>query len=455
MSRISTTLGMCLFLAGLAGAETLEDRVKSLETKMKVKEDSEGAAPEPGSPAAAGSNKIDAYFKNGLQVKSQDGNFEMHVGGRVLVHYRAYFMNPERISINSFSFREVKIDLQGKIFKDWGFRVEAASTGPNFSIDDAYVSFERFSCLKIKVGQYKAPMSIDQTQSTLFIDMPERGLLDRLVPGYELGAMVYGEIVEKIFAYNVMVSNGTGRAGVDNNSDKDIFLRAQLRPFATMESDFLKGIHIAVDANYGKRGLATGVLPYTYSDPASQTTFVAKGPNANFARFDGSRYRVNTELAWLLGPIGVKAQFLWTRDSYRFPGSTTKTGRGANANHSAWLVTASWIITGEAKTWDRPTVNKPLFGSAGGIGAVEVLARYSRFNVPGDLIRDGIISKQDSAQKVDEFAAGVNWYPNPNVRVSAMYAFIEYTGSSIRPLVVGNRRFDHEDVLVIRVQVDF
>lgn len=458
MKKLSSALGILAFFAGVARAESIEDRVRVLEEKMKIKAETEGEAPAPGSPAAGGSNKIDCFFKNGFTMKSQDGSFEGWFGGRAIIHYRQYFAQSERVSKDSFSIREIKIDLRGKIWKDWGFRVEAATTGPNFSIDDGWVSFERFYFLKAKVGQTKAPFSIQQTQSTLFIDMPERCALDRLVPGYELGAMVYGDIVEKVLSYNVMVANGTGRNGVDNNSDKDLFVRAQLRPFATQESPWIKGLHLAFNFNMGQRGLANGVLPYTYSTPSSATPFVANGPNLASTRFDQVRYRTDVEFAWFIKSFWFHAEYLYTRDSYRLPGAESgegEPGRGGHTNHHAWFATLGFILTGESKTWDRPIVDKPLFGSACGFGQVELVGRYASFRVPGDLFRDGILSKQDSAQKVDEWALCVNWYPNQNVRLSLQYNWINYNGHSIRPIVVAGHRFDHEDVLVVRAQIDF
>lgn len=450
MNRLSRTLGLLALCAGLARAESIEDRVRALEEKMKLKEESEGSAPEPGSPAAAGSNRIDVFFKNGLQAKSQDGNFELKIGGRVIVHYREYLRHSERISRDNFAFREVKLDLKGKIWKDFGFRVEINGSGNSaFVVDDGYLSWERWSFLKLKVGQFKAPFSIEQTTSTLFIDMPERGPSDRLVPGYELGAMVHGEIVEKVLEYNLMVANGTLKAA-ENNSDKDFYARLQLRPFARMESDFIKGVHLAIAGNWGKRGLATGTMPYTYSAPSTQTPFVANGPRAGQVRFDQDRYRFDAEAAWLFGPAAVKAEFLRTRDTYRFRGENKSI-----TNHTAFFVTASCFLTGEDKNWDRPNVKKPLFGSGGGFGAVELVARYSRFKMGDDLFRDGVLSRRNSAKYVEEYAGCVNWYPNANVRLSVMYAWLNYTGDNVNPVVVNGKRFDHEDVIIVRAQIDF
>ncbi len=79
----------------------------------------------------------------------------------------------------------------------------------------------------------------------------------------------------------------------------------------------------------------------------------------------------------------------------------------------------------------------------------------ARHGVTGDLFRDGILSKQDSAQQVNEWSAGVNWFPVQNIRVSLMYTWVGYNGDSIRPLLINGKRIDHEDVLLARFQVDF
>jgi len=277
MNRLSRTLGLFAILAGFAGAETIEERVKALEEKLKLQED-EGEAPAPGSPAAeAMSKQIDVFFNEGLKFKSKDGNFEGTIGGRVIWHARLYSNMNERQKIDTFDFRQVKLYMQGKLWKDWTFKVEAATTGSSFSLDDGYVGWEHFYFAKAQVGQFKAPMSLEELTSTRFIDLPERSLLNRLVPAREVGIQAHGDIIQKMLGYALFLTNGNGRNGPDENSDKDIIARAWFRPFATMESDWIKNLHVAVSASGGRRDLAAGVLPYTFSDPMTRTTYANRG----------------------------------------------------------------------------------------------------------------------------------------------------------------------------------
>ena len=103
--------------------------------------------------------------------------------------------------------------------------------------------------------------------------------------------MVTGEPVAKVLSYAVMLSNGTGRSSTDENSDKDLTGRAWVRPGATSESDWIKGLHFGLAGTYGRQDKSAGVLPYTYSDLMTGTTFAVACPNAPAPTFHPSRTR--------------------------------------------------------------------------------------------------------------------------------------------------------------------
>lgn len=453
MNRLSRTLGLLALCAGFAGAETIEERVKALEEKLAVKEESEGTPPEPGSPAAqALSKKIDVFFSDGLKYKSGDGNLEGTIGGRVIWHARLYSNMNERQKVDTFDFRQVKIYLQGKIWKDWTYKVEASTTGATFALDDGYVGFEHFHFAKLQVGQFKAPMSLEELTSTRFIDLPERSSLNRLVPAREVGIQLHGEIFEKILGYALFLTNGNGRNGPDENSDKDIVGRVWFRPLATQESDWIKNLHVALSYSQGRRDLKNNTLPYTFSDPMTRTTFANIGPKGSSVKFDESRYRFQAELYWLFGPASVKAEFIRTSDGY----TDLSAGDHDHTHIMAYFVSASCLLTGDQKTWDRIRPNKPLFGGGGGIGAIEVVARFSRFEFNRDIFDDGVLDIETSARRTDEYAIGVNWFPNANTRLSIAYVHEEFKGDAhTEPLVIAGRREDGVDMFIFRVQIDF
>ena len=445
--RFGAVSAVCLaMLAVSADAEekSVEERVTALEERL--------GAPAPAA-GAAGRDVIETFFKDGLQLRAASGDLEAHIGGTFVFYGRFFIRNNERVQSDTFQIRQARIVIEGKLFNDWEFRVQpTASNGGNFALDDGYLGLVRWGWLKVRVGQFKAPFGMEQLTLDPYTDFPERSLADRLVPSREIGIMVHGEPVAKVLSYAVMLSNGTGRSSTDENSDKDLTARAWVRPGATSESDWIKGLHFGLAGTYGRQDKSAGVLPYSYSELMTGTTFAVAGPNAAAAKFDRSRIRFAAEFAWLWGPVGLKAEYIRTRDKYTVTGPDR---HQTHTNHSAGYVNATVLVTGDAKTWERVRPGKPLFGEKGGIGALEIAARWSRFRIQDDLFDDGILDPARSAQEADEYALGVNWYPNSCVRVTAAYALVVYNGDPIRPVVIDGRRIDDEDVILVRIQVDF
>ncbi|MBI2923174.1 MAG: hypothetical protein HYY18_19130, partial [Planctomycetes bacterium] len=57
---------------------------------------------------------------------------------------------------------------------------------------------------------------------------------------------------------------------------------------------------------------------------------------------------------------------------------------------------------------------------------------------------------------VKEYAAGLNYYPNPYVRISAMFVHYRYDHQDSREFLTANGRvLDDENAVVLRAQVDF
>ncbi|NUN47960.1 MAG: hypothetical protein HUU15_03920 [Candidatus Brocadiae bacterium] len=445
-------LGLWILSAAAAGAQTLEERVQVLEKHL---EGGDGEAPDPGSPAAqALSKKIEVFFSEGLKFRSGDSNFEAHIGGRVIFHGRFFNSENERGKRDTFGFRQVKLNMQGRIWQDWTFKVELSTTGTPVALDDGYVGFEKWTWLKLWAGQFKAPQSLEELTSTRFIDLPERSCLNRLVQGRDVGLMVHGEPVEKLLGYQVMLANGNGRNGPDENSDKDVFTRVWVRPLATAlpDSRWFRNLHFGASVNYGRRDLAANTLPYTFQSIFNQTTFANAGAALPSIKFDDSRWRYAGEFAWLFGPGSIKAEYLRTNDQF----TNLNNGTHHHTHITSYVVSATVLVTGEDKTWDRIRPDRPLFGSAGGFGAVELAARFGRFEFNRDMLDKGYLDRDTSARVVDEVAVGINWFPNMNTRVSVAYAYEKYRSDAhTDPILISGRRKDHCDVFLFRVQVDF
>jgi phosphate-selective porin OprO/OprP len=105
----------------------------------------------------------------------------------------------------------------------------------------------------------------------------------------------------------------------------------------------------------------------------------------------------------------------------------------ANPGFAGYYLQGSWMVSGERRRYNPLTGSfqnpRPLipFSSAGGFGAWELAARYSRMNLNADAGLTGTAALPGSVRGGDQsiITLGVNWYLNPNFKVMMNYLLIE------------------------------
>ena len=134
----------------------------------------------------------------------------------------------------------------------------------------------------------------------------------------------------------------------------------------------------------------------------------------------GPRYRLGTELNWLTGPFSLRGEFSHMRVS-REKQSLFLTDL-PDLIVRGWYLGGTWMLTGEKKE-ERTEPAKPLF--QGGIGAVELAARYEQHRFASDTDA-GTPQRNPRASNVARnsdrmWTFGVNWYLNVWGRIQANY----------------------------------
>ncbi len=159
---------------------------------------------------------------------------------------------------SSFFIKRVRLDLRGDIARKLDYRVQLEfASSPK--IVDAYLQYRPFRQLNFKLGEYKIPFTIENTDYVpLKFELIEYPLaLQRLMgfaepiggryvggvmqggetlkdTGRDMGLTLYGTLVEcggrALLSYDVGVLNGAGINLKDNNRSKDVVARLTLRP---------------------------------------------------------------------------------------------------------------------------------------------------------------------------------------------------------------------------------
>lgn len=363
---------------------------------------------------------IKVSLKDGVHFKSEDGNFDIILGGYVGIHYRIFAHRPDdnvRTSPDTWYIRQARPELSGIIYKDFDFRVQLDfPTGPaaiNGTLQDCYAGWRRIPEFSLRVGQFKESFGQEQTTPDRFLDFDERAEGDKFTPQRDTGIGAYGTIAKGLFTYEVGYFNGQGRVAADANKGKEEAGRVRVQPFASSDESFL--------FKYLRLGIA-GTIAAVQDAPVSAFTSNTSYLNVNYLTtaavatntLDGARTRWGGEFTWNYGPVGVRAE-AWRRNDTVDTAATAR----ETVRTTAWNAQASWLITGEKKPIEnRVLPNSPFSLDNDTWGAFEVAVRVDRVHIDDDIFTLGIAAQVGNANVVTGYSFGVNWYLTRNIRIS-------------------------------------
>ena len=178
---------------------------------------------------------------------------------------------------SSFRIRRARLSFSGNIVEserlgtaDYRLQVDFAESP---KIVDAWVRYRPLHQLGLQVGQFKIPLSIENSEyaplKLEFIDyslvvqrlvrMSSNDLLGISSAGRDCGAQLYGGFIRHegfdIVSYNLAVLNGNGiNQKRDNNKNKELVGRIMVTPF--------KGLLLAGYYQYGKGELDSEHIDY-------------------------------------------------------------------------------------------------------------------------------------------------------------------------------------------------
>jgi phosphate-selective porin OprO and OprP len=418
-------------------------------------------------PPAAQEGGIQTFFKDGFRFKTADGSFEGHIGGRVMEHLR-FVKNRFDSSIpggtrpNTFTFKENYIQLDGTFFKDFEYKLQANffpandNAGPFASLSDTYLGWRPAKELGFRFGQMEVPFSQEEIESTLYIDLVERSVMNRLSPVRDLGIEAFGSFMDGILQYEIGAFNGAMIAGSnntrnlnDNNDEKEYAGRLRFMPFRHSEASWIKQLRLGVAGTSGSASgpFNAGVVETfpPLSSVETGTVWAAYAPTPLSNR--GQRARLGAELSYVYGSFGLRAEYIKMSLDETPAGADSPTEK---VDLTGYYVQATFILTGEDKADEGRLVPRhPLNLAAGDFGAFELAARVSAVDA-GDLTDSGFIAAGTNDQ-VTAYTLGLNWWMVRNVRVSFNWVHTVFD----EDLVSGTHEIDHEDALLARFQIDF
>ena len=436
------------------------------------------------------SQGVQARFNEGVTFEDPRGDWSVRVSGRAQLDFRHY--EPGNVLADDFSMRRIRLGAGVTLYRDYAVYVEGdfasgdatGTTQQQMRATLAYIDINWWKPARIRLGQFKPQIGLEQTLVDLHSDFMERGLQQSILDGnginYDRGIMVAGAPLAGTW-YAVTVSNGTGQNleekqanAQDANADrKDVTVRGAL-DFAKIFSVDDAIFHVGAGYKWGEQANST---TSPFAAPAARTeargiTFfnpvafnMAGGSVSNIDRkiFAG-------ELLLASGPVKLQGEY-WTAqyEGTRYaPGSVIEFSPKINAGY----VSAMWLITGESYAdFYRDSVPQKIkprnrfgWGPDNGWGAWEVGLRYSFWDASDFKITNSVSTGQlgagaatvtpavtTSTNRATAYTAQLKWIQNTYVRTLLDYVRTEFD----TPVVANGQALDHEDAIMMRFQVDF
>jgi phosphate-selective porin OprO/OprP len=378
----------------------------------------------------------------GFTIKSHDGNFLLKIGADIQIDNRSFFGVGSQSLSDTILLRRVRPTFSGTIYHYIDYFIRPDFGQGSVVIYDAYAELKYFSRAKLRVGKFKPPVGLERLQSDDDTSFVERGFPTLLVPSRDIGFQVSGDIVKNRVNYAVGVFNGVPDNSLTDaavSRHRDYAARLFLTPFQPETSNPLHGLGFGLGFSSGNVD-GEGLPSYK---SFGQNSFISFASGVTEA---GHRTRLAPQAYYYLGPFGLLTEYGLTEEGLQKGTFRTDVG------FRAWQVGASYILTGEKKSFTSPTPKKSFDPKSGGWGAWELAFRIGGFTADHALFNDGFASATASARVAHERVASVNWYLNRLFKVAVDYGNTDFGGGG--PLALGGNR-NEEKVVILRFQINF
>ncbi len=365
-----------------------------------------------------------AYFKEGYNVETADGNFKLNVGGRAQIDWNV--SDPgggvkERFGLAGTStgveFRRARLSLAGLVYGwvDYKFEYDFAEGDPAFK--DVYIGFRKIPYLQyVRVGFFKEPFSLEELSSDDFVTFQERGLPNAFAPSRNTGVAFMPVFFDERMTASVGAFRDTDDFGRGFGSEQLYNVTGRLTGLPWYEEDGRRLLHLGF--SYAHQFRHDDVI--AFSEQPESNLFPVELVDTGDIVSDGADL-INPELALVYGPWSLQAEYMR---------AFVAQSDNANLQFDGLYAYVSYFLTGENRRYRTSTAafEKPLpirdfVPDGSGWGAWELAARFSRLDLDSQNIRGGT---------EDNVSGEVNWYLNRNTKIGANYvwAHLESVGDS-------------------------
>jgi phosphate-selective porin OprO/OprP len=375
---------------------------------------------------------------------------ELTIGGRFMQDYTVWGSVDDELEaavggqMNGTEVRRARLFASGLISSNIEFKVNwDFADGDETALKDAYLEITGIPGVgNARVGHFNEPFCLDELTSSKYISFLERASVNVFAPGRNSGVMLHDSFIGDRFVWQAGAFRTTDDAGLGEGDDGVSFgARVAGLVMGGVKDD--NRVHIGVSVN----SLA----------PECDEVRFRQRPEVHMSeRFvdtdaiaADSVLRLGGEVGATFGPLHFSGEYIIANvTAAETEEETLERGasRGAeDSSFSGFYAQAGYFLTGETRAykegqWQRTKPARNLMED-GGLGAFEVVARYSSLDLND---KDAGVA----GGKMDDITLGLNWYMHGNARWMINYVISTVSDGDAEEIGTAS-------ALITRFQFDF
>ncbi len=317
-----------------------------------------GRGPEAGGAKKEKDRPVKVTIGNGLRFDSEDEEFQLQFHDLTQAEIRNFpgVGNQSPLKTQFFIPRQ-RWYFTGRATKNVEFYTVINRGYGSLDLLDAFLNFNFDPRIQFRAGRTKTPTSYEYYQiAEGDLIAPERSLfIGNLAGNRQDGFMFHGQIQDKRAEWAVGVFNGPRRSFSDFNSDKDLYLFYNVRPF--QKSETLKALHymnFGGAYNFGTENnpLQPNVLTTANDETSLSNDPVVQSLSPTFFKFNsnvmenGGRAQWAGWIMWFWNSFNVLAEYDGGFQDYSLTTKSTRT----HVPLEGFSTTVFYFVTGEQIT---------------------------------------------------------------------------------------------------------
>lgn len=401
LGLLAATVLCSVAFSPAASAQTLQELKEQLNALSKKVEELERQQ----AAAAEKATDLKVKWKGAPELSSADGKFKMKIRGRIYADYGNVSVKNNGVAVASekvdaTEFRTARIGVEGVLFKDIKYKMEADFAGDEVTVKDAYLQWN-LKPVSLTFGQFKVPASLEEQTSSRYITFMERAsFTDAFGLSRNMG-----------IALGYANNDVTFKAGIFQGSNgSDVNEEGRTYGARVTYGPKMGDVRVHMGASWFSRENDNGDNSIRYRQRPHGHLAASRYVNTGSFAADKDTF-FGVELAAIMGPFSAQAEYAWiTADALD--------SSAEDASFNGGYVDLSYFITGENRGYKkgamgRAKVKNPVVD--GGMGAWQIAVRYDTIDLND---ADALIT----GGKQDTIILGVNWHLNDYTRFMANYS---------------------------------